>query len=172
VARQVLAGRGGRSRPLLAEAPTAEEAEDPMRARLAFAVLVALAAGGFAAAVAASSVPDPAREPARLPAAEHPFAAELEPAPRIVLAPIARVHRVDGARLYGAYCAQCHGERGHADGPLAERLGVTVPDLTALAGEGGTLDRGALRAPLRTATCRTVKAIGSTCCSGAERSAA
>lgn len=116
-----------------------------MRARLAFAVLVALTAGGFAAAVAASSVPDPTREPARLPAADHPFAAELEPAPLIVLAPIARVRRVDGALLYGAYCAQCHGGRGHADGPLAERLGVTVPDLTALAGEGGKLDRGALR---------------------------
>jgi len=123
-----------------------EAAEDPMRTRLAFALLVPLVAGCLAAAWAAAPETAPAPEPSRLLVDEHPFEAAAKAPPRIVLAPIARVDRIDGALLYGAYCAQCHGEQGRADGPLAAHLGVAVPDLTGLADERGAFDRRAVRA--------------------------
>jgi putative copper export protein/mono/diheme cytochrome c family protein len=36
-----------------------------------------------------------------------------------------------GANLYGANCASCHGATGHGDGPLARQLPVHPADLTA-----------------------------------------
>jgi len=116
-----------------------------MRTRIAFALLVPLVAGCLAAAGATAPVTAPAPEPSQLSLAAHPFEAAPKPPPRIVLAPIARIDRIDGKLLYGAYCAQCHGEQGRADGPLAERLGVAVPDLTGLADERGAFDRRAVR---------------------------
>jgi len=38
-----------------------------------------------------------------------------------------------GAQLYKEFCASCHGETGHGDGPVASSLKVEVPDLTRLA---------------------------------------
>ena len=38
-----------------------------------------------------------------------------------------------GAQLYKEFCASCHGEKGHGDGPVASSLKVEVPDLTRLA---------------------------------------
>jgi hypothetical protein len=112
-----------------------------MRTRLAFALFVALVAACLA--VASAAVPAVPAEPFQLPAELHPFTSE--PAPGLALEPIPLVARVDGALVYGAYCAQCHGENGHADGPLAARLAEPIPDLTALADEAGEVDRGAVR---------------------------
>jgi mono/diheme cytochrome c family protein len=42
-----------------------------------------------------------------------------------------------GARLYQRFCASCHGERGHGDGPVADSLKVMVPDLTRIARRHG-----------------------------------
>ncbi len=41
--------------------------------------------------------------------------------------------RYDGAHLYRAYCASCHGADGFGDGPVASSLKVEVPDLTRIA---------------------------------------
>lgn len=38
-----------------------------------------------------------------------------------------------GASEYRIACANCHGETGHGDGPLAGLLTVEVPDLTLIA---------------------------------------
>lgn len=38
-----------------------------------------------------------------------------------------------GEAEYRIACANCHGETGQGDGPLAEFLSVAVPDLTVLA---------------------------------------
>jgi mono/diheme cytochrome c family protein len=44
-----------------------------------------------------------------------------------------------GAELYQEYCASCHGEQAHGDGPVASSLKVQVPDLTRIsARQGGT----------------------------------
>lgn len=45
----------------------------------------------------------------------------------------------DGARLYGDYCAVCHGSTGAGDGPLAPGLTVTPPSLRRLAAVNGGL---------------------------------
>jgi len=37
-----------------------------------------------------------------------------------------------GAEMYTAYCASCHGPKGLGDGPVAQQLKTTVPDLTFL----------------------------------------
>lgn len=42
-----------------------------------------------------------------------------------------------GRRLYGAYCASCHGGTGLGDGPVAPHLKVTPPDLTRLSTRAG-----------------------------------
>jgi mono/diheme cytochrome c family protein len=39
----------------------------------------------------------------------------------------------DGAALYIAYCASCHGRSGRGDGPVAEYLKIPPADLTAIA---------------------------------------
>lgn len=40
----------------------------------------------------------------------------------------------DGAVLYIAYCASCHGRTGRGDGPVAEYLKIPPADLTTIAG--------------------------------------
>jgi mono/diheme cytochrome c family protein len=42
------------------------------------------------------------------------------------------IHSVEGADLYRAYCASCHGIDGKGHGPAAAALKATVPDLTML----------------------------------------
>jgi mono/diheme cytochrome c family protein len=38
-----------------------------------------------------------------------------------------------GSELFQRFCAACHGDQGHGDGPVAGTLSVLVPDLTRLA---------------------------------------
>lgn len=38
-----------------------------------------------------------------------------------------------GKRDFETYCAACHGESGKGDGPVAEFIALTAPDLTRLA---------------------------------------
>ncbi|MEP3295634.1 MAG: c-type cytochrome [Hyphomicrobiales bacterium] len=42
-----------------------------------------------------------------------------------------------GRNTYSQYCAQCHGESGLGDGPLAATLPKTVPNLTMIAAQNG-----------------------------------
>jgi len=44
-----------------------------------------------------------------------------------------------GAQLYTRFCASCHGDQGHGDGPVAPSFASIVPDLTRIARRhGGT----------------------------------
>jgi len=43
------------------------------------------------------------------------------------------IRSVEGADLYRAYCASCHGRNGKGNGPVASALKATVPDLTVIA---------------------------------------
>ena len=48
------------------------------------------------------------------------------------------IDSIDGAALYKAYCATCHGTDGKGLGPMTEWLKIKSPDLTRLAiREGG-----------------------------------
>jgi mono/diheme cytochrome c family protein len=42
-----------------------------------------------------------------------------------------------GTRLFKTHCATCHGETGRGDGPLAEQLRRTPPDLTQFTARNG-----------------------------------
>jgi len=42
-----------------------------------------------------------------------------------------------GHNDYETYCASCHGQEGHGDGPVAEFLALTPADLTKLARKNG-----------------------------------
>ena len=42
------------------------------------------------------------------------------------------VRPVDGAGIFQTYCAACHGEYAHGDGPVVPALKRRVPDLTRL----------------------------------------
>ena len=42
-----------------------------------------------------------------------------------------------GEYLYRTFCASCHGEAGHGDGPAAVTLRATAPDLTRIAARAG-----------------------------------
>jgi mono/diheme cytochrome c family protein len=42
-----------------------------------------------------------------------------------------------GADMFRNYCSSCHGPQGHGDGPLAEHLRTTPPDLTRIASKHG-----------------------------------
>jgi mono/diheme cytochrome c family protein len=44
-----------------------------------------------------------------------------------------KVKLPDGASLYVAYCASCHGRSGRGDGPVAEYLKIPPADLTGIA---------------------------------------
>lgn len=37
-----------------------------------------------------------------------------------------------GEEIFGRFCAACHGDMAHGDGPVARSLGVMVPDLTRI----------------------------------------
>lgn len=37
-----------------------------------------------------------------------------------------------GEETFLQYCAACHGEKGHGDGPVASGIPITVPDLTLI----------------------------------------
>ena len=37
-----------------------------------------------------------------------------------------------GEEIFNRFCAACHGEMAHGDGPVARSLGVMVPDLTRI----------------------------------------
>jgi mono/diheme cytochrome c family protein len=88
-----------------------EDAPVPHRARrlppstLALAVLAALLGG----VVGCARAPEPP------PARPHPVLVE------------------QGAALYVAYCAACHGLAGRGDGPVAGALATRPPDLTRIA---------------------------------------
>jgi mono/diheme cytochrome c family protein len=47
------------------------------------------------------------------------------------------VEAVSGAYAYRTYCASCHGSQGKGDGPLAESLRFTPPDLSLIAKRSG-----------------------------------
>ncbi|HTU67579.1 MAG TPA: cytochrome c [Steroidobacteraceae bacterium] len=42
-----------------------------------------------------------------------------------------------GKRLFGHYCASCHGDAGRGDGPVSPLLKVAVPDVTRIAARRG-----------------------------------
>ncbi|HXO43960.1 MAG TPA: c-type cytochrome [Candidatus Cybelea sp.] len=44
----------------------------------------------------------------------------------------ALIHSLNGAELYRAYCASCHGKTGRGDGPVAPELKAPAPDLTSI----------------------------------------
>lgn len=44
---------------------------------------------------------------------------------------------MSGAELYRVFCASCHGREARGDGPVAETLKQTVPDLTRIAARNG-----------------------------------
>jgi mono/diheme cytochrome c family protein len=47
---------------------------------------------------------------------------------------------VDGATLYQAYCASCHGPAARGDGRASGMLSAPVPDLTRIAARDGRYD--------------------------------
>ncbi len=47
------------------------------------------------------------------------------------------INSLDGATLYGAYCAVCHGPAAKGDGPMSKMLVVKTPDLTRIAERHG-----------------------------------
>ena len=49
------------------------------------------------------------------------------------------IRSLEGADLYQAYCAVCHGKDGKGNGPMAKSLKAKAPDLTTIAAHhGGT----------------------------------
>jgi mono/diheme cytochrome c family protein len=42
-----------------------------------------------------------------------------------------------GEELFGRFCASCHGEQAHGDGPVARSLNTVVPDLTRISARYG-----------------------------------
>ena len=47
------------------------------------------------------------------------------------------IRSLEGADLYRAYRASCHGKNGHGNGPVALALKATVPDITLIAKNNG-----------------------------------
>jgi hypothetical protein len=50
----------------------------------------------------------------------------------ITVVPITRVSPLSGPRMYAAYCAVCHGDKGKGDGPAALGLITSPRDLTTI----------------------------------------
>ena len=50
-----------------------------------------------------------------------------------------------GEEIYGRFCASCHGEMAHGDGPVARSLGVMVPDLTKITQRYGNFPTNVIR---------------------------
>jgi mono/diheme cytochrome c family protein len=44
---------------------------------------------------------------------------------------------LSGVELYSTFCAGCHGQSAHGDGPMAPLLKINVPDLTLIAARRG-----------------------------------
>lgn len=42
-----------------------------------------------------------------------------------------------GEELFGRFCASCHGEQAHGDGPVSRSLNTVVPDLTLISARYG-----------------------------------
>lgn len=52
------------------------------------------------------------------------------------------ISSVKGADLFQAYCANCHGDSGKGDGPVASVLDTPVTDLTTIAKRNGGIFPG------------------------------
>ena len=66
------------------------------------------------------------------------------PAPaqtRLVYVEAERVFPPDGAAVYEAYCAPCHGVAGRGNGPASPYLDKPVANLTLIAARDGRFDR-------------------------------
>ncbi len=63
--------------------------------------------------------------------AARPYDDPAKPAADKKIEPL--IHSLDGADLYRAYCASCHGTDGKGHGPVVPALSVRVPDLTTIA---------------------------------------
>jgi len=53
----------------------------------------------------------------------------------ILLSPQAQAQafeKYSGEETFHRFCASCHGEEGHGDGPVASAIPIMVPDLTRL----------------------------------------
>ena len=56
------------------------------------------------------------------------------------------IDEYSGQETFMRFCAACHGESGMGDGPVAEGLPITVPDLTRLEQrKGGEFEEDLLR---------------------------
>lgn len=47
------------------------------------------------------------------------------------------IQSLNGADIYRAHCASCHGVSGKGDGPVAPALNTTLPDLSTIAQRSG-----------------------------------
>lgn len=72
-----------------------------------------------------------------------PSATFSPPEVRIVAAP--HLENLSGPAVYDAYCADCHGTLGAANGRLVGRLGNHPRDLTLLTDESGHFDAASVR---------------------------
>jgi hypothetical protein len=50
-----------------------------------------------------------------------------------------------GEEIFGRFCASCHGDMAHGDGPVARSLGVMVPDLTKITQRYGNFPTNVIR---------------------------
>jgi len=50
-----------------------------------------------------------------------------------------------GEELFSQFCASCHGDRAHGDGPVASSLNKLVPDLTTISMRYGEFPAGLIR---------------------------
>jgi hypothetical protein len=50
-----------------------------------------------------------------------------------------------GEEIFARFCASCHGEMAHGDGPVARSLGVMVPDLTKITQRYGNFPTNQIR---------------------------
>ena len=53
-----------------------------------------------------------------------------------------------GEEIYARFCASCHGDMAHGDGPVARSLGVMVPDLTKITQRYGNFPTNVIRATI------------------------
>jgi mono/diheme cytochrome c family protein len=60
-----------------------------------------------------------------------------EPNHRATPETVRLIPSIEGAALYKAYCAVCHGTDGRGNGPMASALKVQPPDLTRIAERNG-----------------------------------
>jgi len=69
-----------------------------------------------------------------------PLATLLTAQTRIEYVPAKPIYTADGAKVYEAYCATCHGRAGLGDGPAALLLDEPVPNLTLIVVRDGKFD--------------------------------